>query len=147
MTRSGGDEPDPDDRAPDGVSVRRADPSEFVAVMRLLEGALLDVSADRVRAAIDGGEALVAAADGRLAGSLVRDGDRVVAVAVRPGRRGRGIGSALIEAADGDDAGRLLAAFDPSVRPFYESLGFDVRPAAEEGRLLGVRERGSEEGG
>lgn len=49
----------------------------------------------------------------------------IVAVAVRPGRRGQGIGSALVSAA-ASRREELVAGFDSDVRPFYESLGFEV---------------------
>ena len=72
--------------------------------------------------------------EARVVGTLVLDGDHVDAVAVRRARRGRGIGTALVEAAV-DRRGRLTADFDSCVRPFYESLGFEVE--RREGRLWG----------
>ncbi|WP_368275982.1 GNAT family N-acetyltransferase [Halorussus litoreus] len=61
----------------------------------------------------------------------VRADAHVDAIAVRHARRGRGIGSALVRtAAERHD--RLTAEFDPGVRPFYESLGFEIE--AVEGR-------------
>jgi GNAT superfamily N-acetyltransferase len=78
----------------------------------------------------------VAAADGRIVGALVLDGEHVAAVAVRPGRRGQGVGTALVEAAAAR-RDRLTADFDSGVRPFYESLGFDVERS--DGRCRGVR--------
>ena len=64
------------------------------------------------------------------------DGEEIVAVAVRPGRRGQGVGTALVEAA-ADRRERLTAGFDPGVRPFYESLGFEIE--CDDGRCQGVR--------
>ena len=62
------------------------------------------------------------------------------AVAVRRARRGRGTGSALVRAA-AERHPRLTAEFDPSVRPFYESIGFEIAPAdGEDGRLRGIYE-------
>lgn len=127
---------------PDGVAVRRATPDDHVAVLRVIEGALLEVDAGRVRERIDAGEVLVAVAgDGvagdRVVGALVRDGAHVVAVAVRRRRRRQGIGRALVERALAA-TGRLTATFDPRVRGFYEALGFEVS-AADGGRLRGVR--------
>jgi GNAT superfamily N-acetyltransferase len=118
--------------------VRRARDGEAVDVLRVLEGALLDVDVDAVRSAVASGDALVAVrsrTDGSaVVGALVRtwpveDEDRgtahVEAVAVRPSWRGRGVGTALVEAgARAPD--RLTAAYRPAVRPFYESLGFVV---------------------
>lgn len=125
----------------DGVpAVRTATPADGVAVLRVLDGALLDVDPDRVRERIDADEALVAARDGHAVGALVRDGDEVLAVAVRRRWRGRGVGRALVERALGT-AGRLTAEFDPRVRGFYESLGFEVAPVGGDAadRLRGVR--------
>ncbi|WP_135536778.1 GNAT family N-acetyltransferase [Halostella pelagica] len=95
-----------------------------------------------VAGAIDRGDALVAAADDTVLGALVLDprdgGAHVEAVAVRRSRRGQGIGTALVEAA-AERADRLTADFDPGVRPFYESLGFEIEPTGEgEERLRGT---------
>ena len=102
--------------------IRAATPGEYVTVRSILEAALLEVD--------DGGLArssvLVAASDGRILGALVLRGVEIDAIAVRPGRRGQGIGRRLVEAA-AKRRPRLLAGFDPSVRPFYIKLGFDVR--------------------
>ncbi|MFB6079526.1 MAG: GNAT family N-acetyltransferase [Haloferacaceae archaeon] len=114
--------------APDGIAVRRATPDDYVAVLRVIEGALLAVDAGAVRERIVAGEASVAVAGERVVGALVRDGERIVAVAVRRRRRRRGIGRALIERALAS-TGRLTATFDPRVRGFYEALGFEVRDA------------------
>lgn len=164
---------------PSGAVVRRAREGETVAVLRVLEGALLDVEVATVRAAVAGGDAFVAVRDadpatgGRsgstpddgeetpddggeppvVVGALVRtcaDRDRstatetrtvtVEAVAVRPSWRGRGVGTALVEAAAGD-VDRLTATFRPSVRPFYASLGFELTGSADEDRVVGVLDR------
>lgn len=71
-------------------------------------------------------------------------GARVDAVAVRRARRGQGIGSALVRAAS-ERHPRITAEFDASVRPFYESLEFEIEPV-EEGadRFRGRYERGEE---
>jgi sulfur carrier protein ThiS/GNAT superfamily N-acetyltransferase len=122
------------------ATVRAADADDHLDVMRILDGAMLDVDAAAVRARIDAGAVLVATVDG-VVGALVRDGDRVSAVAIRRRWRDRGIGTALVEAAAADRS-RLVAEFDPRVRPFYESVGFAVE--AVEGttdRLRGRLER------
>ncbi|MFB6301831.1 MAG: GNAT family N-acetyltransferase [Haloferacaceae archaeon] len=131
---------------PDGVSLRRATPDDRVGVLRVIEGALLDVDADRVRERIAADEVLVAVTrEGTVVGALVRDGEDVVAVAVRRRRRRQGIGRALVGRAL-RAAGRLTATFDPRVRGFYEALGFEVErvpggDATDSGpdRLRGVR--------
>ncbi|WP_435348388.1 GNAT family N-acetyltransferase [Haloarchaeobius sp. HRN-SO-5] len=132
--------------AGDSVSVRTARPGEAQAVAGVLDAAMLRT--DELGPALARDDVLVATAGERLLGALVlvpRDGDgspsrlHVDAVAVRPNRRGQGIGRALVEAAaDRCDAEqRLTAGFGANVRPFYESLGFEVRE--RDGRLFGVR--------
>jgi GNAT superfamily N-acetyltransferase len=131
------------DRGDDGtvanVSVRRAREGDLLALLRVLEGAMLEVGANQVRRRTESGEALVAQVEGRVVGALVRDGDHVEAVAIHPDRRRAGIGRTLVETALAE-TGRLTAAFRDDVRPFYEKLGFEIeeREAGEE-RLWGER--------
>jgi len=118
------------------VTVRAAAPEETVAVVGLLERALLEVDPETVRDRAGRGDVLVATTDGRpLAGALVLGGERIDSVAVRPARRGEGVGTALVGAA-ADRHERLVAQFRPAVAPFYESLGFDVERRGE--RCRGV---------
>jgi len=136
------------------VAVREATPDDELGVRRVLDAAMLEVRGD-LADRIDAGDVLVAGepqgapgdrateprdADGPVVGALVavpvESGARVDAVAVRRARRARGIGTALVRAA-AERHSRLVAEFDPAVRPFYESLGFEVSPAAD-GRLRGV---------
>lgn len=119
------------------VAVRRARPDDHLDVMRMLDGAMLSADAERIRDRIDDGAVLVATVADRVVGALVRDGDRVTAVATRRRYRDRGVGTALVLAAL-DDRDRLVAEFDPDVRPFYESLGFDIETVdGDEERLRG----------
>ncbi|MFB6184552.1 MAG: GNAT family N-acetyltransferase [Haloarculaceae archaeon] len=118
-------------------TIRRATPGDADAVRGVLDAAML--ATDGLSRRIADGDALVAVAEGRVLGALVLDGVAVVAVAVRPKRRGQGIGTALVERALAR-RGRLVAAFDAAVRPFYETCGFDVEPVDEPGRYRGVRE-------
>lgn len=114
------------------MEVRPVRPAERTTVRGVLNAAMLSVDDDALRR----GTTLVAAADGRVVGALVLNDEHVAAVAVRPGRRGQGVGTALVEAAAAR-RNRLTADFDPGVRPFYESLGFDVERS--DGRCHGVR--------
>lgn len=113
------------------VEIRPADPAETTTVRSILDAAMLEVDA----AALSDGTTLVAAVDDRILGALVLDGRAVDAIAVRPGRRGQGIGSALVAAA-ADRRDHLTAEFAPDVRPFYEKLGFQI--SCEDGRCRGV---------
>ncbi|WP_396610965.1 GNAT family N-acetyltransferase [Haloferax sp. S1W] len=115
--------------------VREGTPDELVAVMRILDAGLLEATAEEVRGKLHAGDCLVAEDLGRVVGALVLDGEYVDAVAVSPSRRGRGIGTTLVDAAL-TRRGRLVADFGEQVRPFYESLGFDIEPAGD--RFRGV---------
>ena len=123
------------------MNFRHATLEELPAVMNVLDGADLAVSAETVRRRIRGGTVLVAVTDAKtLVGVLVAlprpKGVHVEAIAVRPGRRGQGIGSGLVAEA-ADRWGRLTAAFDPSKRDFYRRTGFEVTPTGE--RCFGER--------
>jgi GNAT superfamily N-acetyltransferase len=122
------------------VSVREATSADLSAVLGVLDAAALETNVDRVRRGIDRGDVLVAVADAdaddpdsdrAVLGTLVLDGQEIANVAVRRRRRDQGIGTALVEAAAARRE-RLVAEFDQSVRPFYESLGFAVEPAGDE---------------
>lgn len=139
-----------------GVRVRPAADEELPGIMNLLDRALLDIGAERVGERIEAGAALVAsdASDhGRpIYGALVLSEaghnvqsdtgteiefePEIEAIAVRRRYRGSGIGTALVERARRETSGRLVAAFDARVRPFYASLGFRVRPIGD-GRFRG----------
>lgn len=134
---------------PDGVAVRRASASDHLGVMRVLDGANLELSAETAERRIDDGTVVVAADDGRVVGALVavphdqradagasRDhGAHVEAIAVRRRRRARGIGSALVAHAAREWT-PLTVAFDARVKSFYESLGFDCERGGD--RYRGV---------
>lgn len=115
------------------TEVRSAVPSEYVTARSILEAALLEVDTGVLRRS----SVLVGLADGRVLGALVLRGIEIDAIAVRPGRRGQGVGTRLVR-----EAARrrpvLSAAFDPSVEPFYTDLGFEVTRAS--GRCRGVYE-------
>ncbi|MFB6137403.1 MAG: GNAT family N-acetyltransferase [Halobacteriaceae archaeon] len=146
----------------ESVVVRAADTDDRAAVQGVLDAALLEPG--DVSDLLAAGRGLVAereeggtAVGTLLAPATVPAADRpspdggtgtagpepsvdahVLAVAVRPGARGRGVGSALVRAA-GEDWGRLGAAYEPVLRPFYEGLGFESVGTLEDGREYGVR--------
>jgi GNAT superfamily N-acetyltransferase len=122
------------------MQIREATADELPAVMNVLDGAMLEVGVETVRAGIEGDGTLVAVPEDsdRILGAVVLDGEQVVAVAVRRGRRGQGIGGTLLEAAV-DRRTRLTAEFDADLREFYEGLGFDTERLGESGRWRGTR--------
>ncbi|MGM0605755.1 MAG: GNAT family N-acetyltransferase [Halobacteriota archaeon] len=113
------------------VTVRPGADAEVIDVVRLFEGALLEVDVSAVRAALAGDRDAVYVAErrGRIVGAVFADIDRspphVEAIAVHSQHRGEGIGQALLEAAiEAFDA--VTASFDDRVRGFYESMGFSI---------------------
>ncbi len=130
------------DRAAD-VRVRPAIATERPAVANVLDGAALAVDHTRLAEIIDRGDVLVAVAGtgettDRIVGALVLEGRDITAVAVRRRRRDQGIGTALVEGAASRRA-TLLAEFETDVRPFWESVGFDVTALPASTRCRGVR--------
>jgi GNAT superfamily N-acetyltransferase len=123
------------------TTVREAEPDERAAVRNVVDGAGLALDAAVLEAALHDGDALVAVPDEgpdpQVLGALVLDGERIAAVAVRRRRRGQGIGTALVEAAAAR-RDRLVAEFDPALRPFWAGLDFDI-DAADEDRLRAIR--------
>lgn len=124
------------------VEIRDAAADDRLGVRRVLDAAMLDVR-DDLRERIESGDVLVASDDTPILGALVLAPEdesedecaHVDAVAVRRARRGQGIGSALVRAA-ADRRAPLTAEFDPSVRPFYESLGFEISQVEADGNRL-----------
>lgn len=112
------------------MRVREARADELVPVRSILDAAMLEVPD------LDESTVLVAVEEGRVLGALALHASTVQAVAVRPGRRGQGIGRALVEAA-AERRDELTAEFDERARSFYESLGFAVRGPDLDGRFEG----------
>lgn len=110
------------------VSIRPAVPADLPAIMTVIDGSLLAMEAATVQARINGTpeRVLVADVESRIIGVLVLDRkDEIEAIAVRRARRDQGVGTALVEGAT-ERHGTLTAAFRQSVRPFYESLDFEI---------------------
>ncbi|SIR53114.1 Predicted N-acetyltransferase YhbS [Haladaptatus litoreus] len=127
------------------MTVRPATPDEHLSVMRIVNAAMLETDASEVKERIEEETVLVAEEENRILGTAVLDprdsGTHIDAIAVLRARRGQGIGRELVETAR-ERLGRLTAEFDPKVRPFYESLGFDIESVEDrEERLLGTLER------
>lgn len=116
------------------MRVRDATTGDVAAVMNVLDGADLAMSADTVSRRIDADMVLVAGDRRTPLGALVaiprREGAHIEAIAVRRRRRDQGIGTSLVETA-ADRWGRLTAWFDPPVSEFYTSLSFDVESRGE----------------
>lgn len=120
------------------MELREARSDERLAVRSLFDVAMLQVP-DLLSM-----ELLVAVDDDRVIGAAAVDADgfgspgEIRAIAVRPRRRGQGIGSELVGAAERRWT-PVTAEFDEWVRPFYEELGFDVEPIGN-GRLRGTKQ-------
>ena len=129
------------------MEIREADSTDLSEIASILDAAYLQLEIDSLRERIAAGTVLVAVATrngpavsgstGPILGALVLAGETITAIAVRPGRRGQGVGSALVSEAK-TRRERLVAAFDPSVRHFWESVGFAVRKQPGSKRLRGV---------
>lgn len=115
------------------MDIRPATPDDRAAVANVVDASLLEVDDDILTDALDSDDVLVAVEESSrpVLGALVLDGDRIAAVAVRRRRRGQGIGTALVEAAS-ERRDRLVAEFDERVRPFWETLGFDIEAIGED---------------
>ena len=123
---------------PEDVTGEQATVDDRLDGLRILDAAMLETDADTVDDRTAAGDVLVARStrtDG-VVGALVAvrpDPGRlhVDAVAVRPARRGRGIGSALVAAAvdraESDPAVETVTArFDADLAEFYAALGVAV---------------------
>ena len=135
------------------MQVREATPPQHAEVLSILDAAVLQTDSEGTSAAIERGDVFVAlpnqdsnggqteAGSPPVLGALVLDGQKITAVAVRPGRRGQGIGRALVARAQ-QSRQRLVAEFDPRVAPFWRAVGFEAAEQSGAERLTGVwRER------
>lgn len=112
------------------MTIRTGRPEERPAIMNVLDGADLAVSPTRVEELLATDHVLVSESEsGTVIGALVAvprsSGAHVEGIAVRPGRRGQGVGSALLEAAAAR-WDRVTADFEPGLGEFYRTNGFEV---------------------
>ncbi|SDY23913.1 GNAT family N-acetyltransferase [Halopenitus persicus] len=167
LVADGGSWSPPSDQ-PAGIAIRRADADDVVDVIRVLEGALLEIDAAVLRSRVGDGRVLLAETDPATEGERTRtvvgalslesrddDGSHVAAddrlhidaVAVTRHRREVGIGSALVRAAIDAAAARevdhLTAAFEGDLREFYADLGFRIEPIEGTDRLRGIVDVGA----
>ena len=125
------------------MDTRTATTDDLLAVLTVLDGALLQVDLADLRRAVAGGQVLVAVSSAdTVLGVLVLDGSEITAIAVRRRRRGQGVGTALVAAAARRCS--LYAEFDERVVPFWRSVGFEVEPLAGSDRFRGHREMDGE---
>lgn len=121
------------------MHVREATTDDHLAARSIFDVAMLQVPefhrAELLVAVVGEEQERVVGALAVHAEGLHERGD-VEAVAVRPRRRGQGIGTALVEAAE-ERWTPLVAEFDERVRPFYDALGFEVEPVGD-GRFVGT---------
>ena len=120
------------------MHVQEATSEDLPAVMTVFDSALLETDVETVRAAIDRGDVLLAVRGDRILGACLLVGEEIEAVAVRQKRRDQGIATALVEAAT-EERDRLVAEFDARVRPFWDSLGFEIEPIGDD-RYRGILE-------
>jgi GNAT superfamily N-acetyltransferase len=107
------------------MDIREARPDEHLTVRSIFDVAMLDVPDFPAK------KLIVAAADDRVLGGMAVETDgfgergEIHAIAVRPRRRGQGVGSQLVGEAE-RRWDPVVAEFDERVRPFYEALDFDI---------------------
>jgi len=128
------------------MEICQATPAHHAELLSILDAAAIRTDGDATRSAIERGDVLIALPDYGIeaqrdhsvpvVGTLAVDDAEIVAIAVRPGRRGQGIGRALVTRAK-QDRQRLVAEFDPGVRPFWAAVGFEIQKG-ESNRLTGV---------
>lgn len=131
------------------MQIRAAAPGESAEIAAILNAAYLQTDTESIEQAVRSGNVLIAerpenersgapesTETAPMLGALVLDGSEITAIAVRPGRRGQGIGRRLVTAAR-QRLGRVVAEFDPTVRPFWEAVGFEVSVLPGSDRLHG----------
>lgn len=115
------------------MRIRQAVDDDLLGAMNVLDGANLAISKETVDRRIETGDVLVASesvVSGVLVSDSKPDGVHVDALAVRGGRRDQGIGRRLLHAASAR-WGIVSASFDPVLKDFYRSVGFEIRSVGE----------------
>lgn len=96
------------------------------------ESATADRTADRIVGACvlaPGGDVSTEWCGGASAGDA--SPTEIEQITVHRSRRGRGVGTGLVDAAAARSAGPLVARFRHQVRPFYDALGFEIVDASD----------------
>jgi GNAT superfamily N-acetyltransferase len=124
---------------PNGVAIRAARESDVAAIERLVREVVREVYGDLIPEAAphragDWRGALMAEVDGRIVGVVVSDDDWVEDLWVTGEHRGRGVGSALLRAAERQIAARghaeswlRVVARNVDARRFYGARGWVKR--------------------
>lgn len=127
----------------DGVVVHEAGRADLAEVTAILDAAMLQIDREHLENALTEGAVLVATGPGAhentVLGTLVLEETEITSIAVRPNRRGQGIGRALVDAA-AQRRVSLVALFDPRVEAFWSSLGFEIESVPDSERLRGSLE-------
>ncbi|MFB6185480.1 MAG: GNAT family N-acetyltransferase [Halobacteriaceae archaeon] len=112
------------------TTIRTAVKSELPRVLFLLESGLLSVSMGEIAHQIHSEQVLVALSDDNIIGVIVVSPDGEIAeidhIIVQKDHRNEGIGRNLVSRAC-NRWGPLTAEFRAAVKPFYQSLGFDIK--------------------
>ncbi len=115
--------------------IRESRPDETEAVIALLDAALLAFDREAIRGSSGEREMYVAEEDTRIRGAIVLKASHIVAIAVQPRHRHRGVGRSLVANAL-DHHGSVTADWDPRVHGFFDALGF-VWERTDDGRYRG----------
>lgn len=128
------------------IRIRPATSAELVGVRNVLDGAALCVERSLSDAIAEQAVFVAVSERETVLGAVVLAGREITAIAVRPGRRGQGIGTGLVDAAEhgiksGDAGGNrrsLVAEFDAGVADFWKHVGFTCEEI-DPGRFRGER--------
>ncbi len=117
------------------VTIRPATTEEAEDAIAILDGAILSFDRDAIRDPSPETTVLLAITDRPVGAALVVETE-LVAVAVRPRHRRRGIGTALVRGCQ-DRRHALELSADAALAPFYVECGFELVDRAD-GRITGI---------